>query len=144
MATYREYSFPDDLYYHKDHTWVRPAADGTVTIGMNEFYVKGAGDTTYIDLPFEGDEVSAGETIGKLQSVKWVGNLVAPLSGEILSVNEALEDDSTLVNTDPYGDGWILTMTPADLDGELAGLMHGSGLREWIEAEITRLDAETL
>jgi len=78
---------PEDLYYHEENSWARVESDGTVTVGMDDFYQKQAGDTTYIDLPFEGDTVSQGETCGKIQSSKWVGKLVSPISGEITEVN---------------------------------------------------------
>jgi len=142
MAVYHGYDMPDDLYYHPEHAWVRVEDDGTVTIGMNDFYQKSAGDTTYIDLPFEGDEVEQGETCGKIQSAKWVGKLVAPLSGEVLEVNEDLEDDPTLINTDPYADGWIMRMRPSALDDEIGDLIHGPDVEAWIEKEIADAEAK--
>ena len=102
---------------------------------MNDFYQKTAGDTTYIDLPFEGDDVEAGETCGKIQSAKWVGKFVAPISGEVLEVNEDLEDDPTLINTDSYGEGWIMKLKPSD-DGEIDGLVHGGAVEAWVRKEI--------
>ncbi|MFH1013005.1 MAG: glycine cleavage system protein GcvH, partial [Thermoplasmatota archaeon] len=115
MTLIEGYNFPDELYYHKDHAWVKKEANGTVHIGMNDFYQKSAGDTTYIDLPFEGDEVSQGETCGKIQSAKWVGKFVSPVSGEIVKVNTELEDDCTLINKSPYEKGWIMVVKPANL-----------------------------
>ena len=72
---------------------------------MNGFYQKSAGDTTYIDLPFEEDEIEQGETCGKIQSAKWVGKFVSPISGEITQANEELEDYCTLINKNPYDKG---------------------------------------
>jgi len=141
MAVYHGYDMPDDLYYHGDHAWVRKDADGNVTIGMNDFYQKTAGDTTYIDLPFEGDDVEAGETCGKIQSAKWVGKFVAPISGEVLEVNEDLEDDPTLINTDSYGEGWIMKLKPSD-EGEIDGLVHGGDVEAWVKKEIDEADAK--
>ena len=140
MATIEGYNMPDDLYYHKDHAWVKVLDDGTVKIGMNDFYQKNSGDTTYIDLPFEGDAVEQGETCGKIQSAKWVGKFVSPLSGEIVSVNEALEDDSTLINKDPYGEGWIMTMKPSDMESEKGNLYHGDALAEFIKKETVDIE----
>jgi glycine cleavage system H protein len=140
MAVIEGYNMPDELYYHKDHAWVKLMDDGTAKVGMNDFYQKNSGDTTYIDLPFEGDEVGQGETCGKIQSAKWVGKFVSPLSGEVLSVNGALEDDSTLINKDPYGEGWIMTMRPSDMDGERANLMKGDAIKEWIISEIADIE----
>ena len=136
MAKIEGYDMPDDLYYHQDHTWVKFEPNGTVRIGMNDFYQKSAGDTTYIDLPFEGDEVTQGETCGKIQSAKWVGKFVSPLSGEISEVNEELEDDCTLINKDPYGDGWIMILEPSDLDQEIKKLIHAKDVEPWIKKEI--------
>jgi len=140
MVSIEGYDFPDGLYYHKDHAWVKVEADKTIRVGMNDFYQKSAGDTTYIDLPFEGDEVSLGETCGKIQSAKWVGKFVSPVSGEILEVNEELEDDCTLINKSPYDKGWIMTLKPSNLDEELKGLYHGDKVKSWVKQEIQ--DAE--
>ena len=141
MGVYHGYDMPDDLLYHGDHAWVRKEGGGTVTVGMNEFYGKTAGDTTYIDLPFEGDDVEQGETCGKIQSAKWVGKFVAPLSGEVLEVNEDLEDDPTLINTDPYGEGWIMKLEPSD-EGEFDGLVHGGDVEAWVKKEIDEAEAK--
>ncbi len=143
MAEIEGYDMPDELYYHKDHAWVRIEDDNTVTVGMNDFYQKSAGDTTYIDLPFDGDEVEQGETCGKIQSAKWVGKFVSPLSGEITEVNEELEDDCTLINSDPYGEGWIMKLEPSDLEGELEGLTHGGDVEAFIKKEIEEAEEKS-
>jgi glycine cleavage system H protein len=117
---------PDDLYFHPDDAWVKIEADGSVLIGMDDFYQKQAGDTTYVDLPFEGDTVKQGETCGKIQSSKWVGKFVSPISGEILEVNHELENDCRLINKDPYASGWIIKVKPSNLDTELKNLAHGA------------------
>ena len=140
MPNVQGYDLPSDLYYHKEHAWVKVEADGTVRIGMNDFYQKGAGDTTYIDLPFEGDDVEQGETCGKIQSAKWVGKFVSPVSGEIVQANEELEDDCTLINRDPYGKGWIMVVKPSNLDQELKDLFYGDNVESWVKQEIQ--DAE--
>jgi glycine cleavage system H protein len=140
MVKIDDYDLPDELYYHDDHAWVRVESDGTVTVGMNDFYQKSAGDTTYVDLPFEGDDVQRGETVGKIQSAKWVGKFVTPVSGEIVEVNEDLEDDSTLINKSPYEEGWIMKVEPSDLDEDLEHLHHGDAVKSWLKKEIE--DAE--
>ena len=142
MAMIEGYNMPDELYYHKDHAWVRLESDGTVRVGMNDFYQKTAGDTTYIDLPFEGDDVSQGETCGKIQSAKWVGKFVSPLSGEIIEANEELEDDCTLINKDPYAEGWIMVLKPSDLDEELKELIHGEDVEPWLLKEIEEAEKQ--
>ena len=141
MADIKGYNLPDELYYHKDHSWAR--VDGTrVTVGMDDFFQKEAGDIVFIDLPEEEDDVSQGEVCGKIQSRKWIGKLVAPVSGEIVEVNEDLEDDTSLINTDPYGDGWILVMEASDLEDELENLMQGDSLVAFIEEEIKVAEQE--
>ena len=90
MADIKGYNMPDELYYHKDHSWAR--VEGTrVTVGMNDFFQQEAGDVVFIDLPEEEDEVEQGEVCGKIQSRKWIGKLVSPVSGEIMEINEALD-----------------------------------------------------
>jgi len=141
MADIKGYNMPDELYYHKDHSWAR--VEGTrVTVGMNDFFQKEAGDVVFIDLPEEEDEVEQGEVCGKIQSRKWIGKLVAPVSGEILEINEALEDDSSLINTDPYGEGWILVIEAPDLEEDLGNLMQGEAIVSFIESEIKVAEKE--
>jgi len=140
MVKIEGYELPDDLYYHNDHAWAKIESDGTITVGMNDFYQKSAGDTTYIDLPFEGDDIEQGETVGKIQSAKWVGKFVSPISGEILEVNEELEDDCTLINKSSYDKGWIMKVKPSNLDGDKENLVTGNKIEAWIKKEIE--DAE--
>lgn len=137
----RDYDLPDDLYYHSEHTWVR-VEDGKVRVGLTDFAQASAGDITYIDLPFEGDEVSEGETCGKIQSSKWVGKLIAPVSGEVVAINEELENDATLINQSCYGDGWIVLIDPSNLDDDLAKLMQGDAVAEFLEGWIEKVEKE--
>jgi glycine cleavage system H protein len=139
MATIEGYNMPDDLYYHEDDTWVR-VEDENLRIGMTDFYQKMAGETTYVDLPFDGDEIGLGETCGKIQSAKWVGKFVSPVSGEIIEVNGKLEDDCSLINKDPYGEGWIMVVKPSDWEEEQKKLIHGNAVESWLKPKIK--DAE--
>ncbi len=141
MTEIKGYNFPDELYYHTEHSWARVEDDGTVVIGMNDFFQQAAGDITYVDLPFEGDEVEAGEVCGKVQSSKWIGKLVAPVSGEIVAINEELETDATLINSDPYGEGWVIKIEPANIDEDLEELMQGADIEEWLEGEIKKAES---
>lgn len=136
MVSIEGYDLPDELYYHKDHAWAKVESDGNVRVGMNDFYQKSAGDTTYIDLPFEEDEVERGETCGKIQSAKWAGKFVSPISGEITQENEELEDDCTLINKNPYDKDWIMVVKPSNLDENLKNLIHGDKVEPWIKKEI--------
>ncbi|MGB3479487.1 MAG: glycine cleavage system protein GcvH [bacterium] len=133
------YNMPEDLYYHIEDSWVKIESDGTVRVGMDDFYQKQAGDTTYVDLPFEGDSVSQGETCGKIQSSKWVGKFVSPISGEIIEVNSELENDCRLINKDPYNAGWIIKIKPTKLEEELKTLAHGpDALKKFIDDQIAK------
>jgi len=144
MAEIKGYNMPDELYYHEEHSWAR--VEGTkVTVGMTDMFQKEAGDIVFIDLPEEEDEVEQGEVCGKIQSRKWIGKLVAPVSGEIVEINEDLEDDTTFINSDPYGEGWILVIEAEDEDGlasELGALIHGDAVEDFIEREVKRAEEE--
>ncbi|MHC5054537.1 MAG: glycine cleavage system protein H [Planctomycetota bacterium] len=138
MAEIEGYDMPDELYYHKEHAWARVEDDGKVTVGMDGLFAKTAGDIVYVDMPMEGDDVEQDETIGKVQSSKWIGKLISPVAGEVAELNEAVETDSTLINSDPYGEGWILKIEPSAKDDDLAKLFHGETVVEWIKAEAQR------
>ena len=141
MAEIKGYNMPDDLYYHEEHSWAR--VDGTkVTVGMTDFFQKEAGDVVFVDLPDEEDDVTQGEVCGKIQSRKWIGKLVAPVSGEIAELNEDLEEDTSLINTDPYDKGWILVIEASDLESDLDNLIHGDDVAPFIEKEIQRAEDE--
>jgi glycine cleavage system H protein len=144
MADIKGYNMPDELYYHEEHSWARVA--GTkVTVGMTDMFQKEAGDIVFVDLPEEEDEVSQGETCGKIQSRKWIGKLVAPVSGEIIEINEEMEEDTGLINTDPYGEGWILVIEAEDEDGlqaELKNLIHGDAVQDFVDQEIAKTEEE--
>lgn len=144
MANLRGYEFPDDLLYHKEHAWARIEDDGTVTIGMNAFAAGAAGEIMYVDLPDEGDDIEVGETCAKLQTAKWVGTIKAPISGEVIEVNEDLSFESEVINNSPYDDGWILKMKPSDLETEREGLMtpDNPAMGDWLTHEIARAEAE--
>jgi len=144
MADIKGYNMPDELYYHEEHSWARVEGT-TVTVGMSDMFQKEAGDIVFVDLPDEEDEVTQGETCGKIQSRKWIGKLVAPVSGEIASINEDLEEDTSLINSDPYGGGWILVIEAPDEDelhAELKRLIHGDAVPAFVDREIARTEEE--
>ena len=99
--------FPKDLRYTKDHEWAR-IAGSRVTIGITAFAVEQLGDITMVELPQVGDEVTTGESMGTVESVKSVSDLYAPISGKVVKINDKLEDEPELVNNAPYGDGWMV------------------------------------
>jgi glycine cleavage system H protein len=136
------YNMPEELYYQAEHSWARVESDGTVTVGMDDFFQKEAGDIVFVDLPSEEDEVEQGEVCGKIQSRKWIGKLCAPVSGEISAVNESLQDDFSLINSDSYASGWVIKIKPSNLDEDLENLYHGDKIQEWMKAEVKRAEDE--
>ena len=110
-------SVPQDLQYTKSHEWVR-VEDDVVTVGITDHAQEELGDVVFVELPEEGNSLSAGDTFGTIESVKAVSDLYAPVGGEVVEVNGALNDTPENVNEDPYGEGWILkirTSEEADL-----------------------------
>ncbi len=105
---------PEDLRYTENHEWVRTESDGAVTVGISEYAQDALGDIVYVDLPDVGRSVEAGESIAEVESTKSVNDVYAPISGVVATVNEPLMDAPELVNTDPFGAGWFVTITPAD------------------------------
>ncbi|MGC9334576.1 MAG: glycine cleavage system protein H [Anaerolineae bacterium] len=116
------YNFPDDLLYDKEHSWAR--IEGNVaTIGMSDFGQDLAGEIVYAEVPRVGREITQGEPFMSVESGKWVGRINAIVSGEIVEANEEIEWESTLINEDPYGEGWFAKV---QLSGEPEGLMKPS------------------
>jgi glycine cleavage system H protein len=105
---------PEDLRYTENHEWVRVESDGAVTVGISEYAQDALGDIVYVDLPDVGRGVEAGESIAEVESTKSVNDVYAPISGVVATVNEPLMDAPELVNSDPFGAGWFVTITPAD------------------------------
>jgi glycine cleavage system H protein len=107
-------SIPSNLRYTKDHEWARAEDDGTITVGVTTHAVDQLGDITLVTLPGAGTRVTRGERFGDIDSVKAVSDLYAPLDGEIVAVNEQLNDAPEAVNNDPYGAGWMIRIRPTD------------------------------
>jgi glycine cleavage system H protein len=113
---------PNDLQYTEEHEYVRKAADGTVEIGITDYAQGELGDVVYIELPKVGAKFAKHDVFGTIEAVKAVSELFAPVAGEIVAINERLDKEPALVNTDPYGAGWMIRVRPsgsADLDGLL-------------------------
>ena len=104
--------YPDSLMYTVEHVWVRLEDDGTATIGISDFAQDQLGEVAYVDLPSVGTDFEAGSEFGTVESIKSVSALYMPIQGTVTAVNEALADTPTLVNMAPYGDGWMLKITP--------------------------------
>jgi glycine cleavage system H protein len=109
-------NLPQDLSYLPSHEWVRNEGDGTVTIGVTDFAQEQLGDVVFVELPEVGTQLSTEEEFGVIESVKAASDLYAPVSGEVVEINEQLEDDPELVNSDPYGDAWLLKIKLSDTD----------------------------
>ena len=110
---------PGDLQYTNDHEWLRREDDGNVTIGITDHAQSALGDLVYVELPEVDQEVDNGGDMAVVESVKAASDVYAPISGTVVAVNEALSDDPEVINTDPYGDGWIVKLKPGDDLGEL-------------------------
>jgi glycine cleavage system H protein len=106
-------NIPEDLQYTKSHEWVRIEGD-TATIGITDHAQDELGDVVFVELPEEGDTFDAGESFGTVESVKAVSDLYAPVGGEVVEVNSALEDAPENINEDPYGEGWIVKLRTTD------------------------------
>jgi len=117
--------YPNDLKYTKDHEWARVEAGGKVRIGVTAYAVEQLGDVTLIDLPSVGDDVNAHDRFGDIESVKTVSELFAPISGTVVEVNGALEDEPELVNDSPYDKGWMVVLEASSL-AELDTLMDAA------------------
>jgi glycine cleavage system H protein len=116
------YNFPDDLLYDREHNWVRIEGD-TATIGVSDFGQDLAGEIVYAEVPRVGRDIKQGEPFMSVESGKWVGRINAIVSGTITEANEEIEWESTLINEDPYGEGWFAKVT---LAGEPSGLLKAS------------------
>lgn len=125
--------YPRDLKYTKEHEWVRMDGDEAV-VGISHFAQDQLGEVVYVDLPAEGDAVTAGEPFGEIESVKSVSELFAPVSGEVVAINDALSDAPEVVNEDPYGDGWMIKVRPADPD-EVEGLLSAEDYEAFLAEE---------
>ena len=121
-----------ELKYLSSHEWARVEEDGTVTIGITDHAQESLGDVVYVECPEVGASVSAGEQAGVVESVKAASDIYSPISGEVIAVNEALEDAPETVNDSPYDDGWFYKVQPEEL-GELENAMNGEAYEAQIE-----------
>ncbi len=125
---------PDDLYYTKNHEWVRSEDDGTVTVGITNHAQELLGDLVYVECPEVGRELEAGEACAVVESVKAASDVYAPMAGEVIEINDQLADSPESINQDAYGDGWLFKLQPDD-DSALDGLLDVQAYAELLEAE---------
>jgi glycine cleavage system H protein len=120
--------YPEDLKYTAEHEWVKADGEGPVRVGITDFAQDALGDIVYVQLPDVGSTVRAGDACGELESTKSVSDLFAPVNGTVTAVNEALADQPDLVNSDPYGEGWLLDIEVEDA-AEVAALMDAEAYK---------------
>jgi len=127
-------NIPAELKYASTHEWVRNEGDGTFTVGISEHAQDLLGDMVFVELPDVGDKVAAGDDIAVAESVKAASDIYAPIGGEIVAINEDLEDAPETVNNDPYGDGWLFKIK-ADDASEVESLLDADGYQAVIDEE---------
>ncbi len=120
---------PPDLYYTSEHEWVQRVGDDTVRVGITDFAQSSLGDVVFVQLPDAGAEVTAGESFGEVESTKSVSDLYSPLTAKVVAVNGDLEGSPQLVNSDPYGEGWLIELRAdaESLEEGLRGLLDADG-----------------
>ena len=124
---------PEELHYSKDHEWVR--VDGNnATIGITDYAQNSLGDVVYVELPKAGENFSANESFGSVESVKAVSEMFIPVSGSIFEANEALSDEPEKVNADPYGEGWMIRVRMSS-PGEVDSLLTAAEYEDFTKAE---------
>jgi glycine cleavage system H protein len=124
---------PEGLHYSKDHEWLK-VEGGTATVGITDHAQSSLGDVVYVELPKVGDSFGAHDTFGSVESVKAVSELFLPVAGEVTAVNEALNDEPEKVNSDPYGDGWMVRIRLSNA-GEVDGLLNAAEYEDYIKSE---------
>lgn len=138
MSQVHGYEFPPELYYDEHQQYAGLDGD-VVTIGLNDFAQAAAKAITFVQLPRMGRKVEQGKPFVSLESGKWVGRLYAPVSGEVVAINPALEDQPELINSDPYGEGWVVRLRTADA-APLEGLhrVDEPGFADWFAQQMKR------
>ena len=123
---------PNELRYLETHEWVRNEGDGIATIGITDHAQEALGDVVFVELPEVGRVLAAGEESAVVESVKAASDIYAPVSGEVIAINEALEDEPETINNSPYGDDWFYKVRMSD-PAELEGLLDADGYRDAVE-----------
>ena len=124
---------PEDLHYSKDHEWVR-VQDGVAIIGITDYAQNSLGDVVYVELPKKGEEFATNEPFGSVESVKAVSEVFTPVAGTIAEINEQLNDTPEKVNSDPYGEGWMVKLKMAN-PGEVDSLLTAAEYEDFTKAE---------
>ena len=130
MVKVQGYEVPEGLYYSKEWAWAK-VEDGNVRVGITDYAQKQLNEVVFAELPKAGDEAIRGEPFGTVESVKSVSDLVAPVSGKIVEVNGKVNSNPEVLNQDPYNEGWIVVISPTNLQGDLKDLMTFGQSVEW-------------
>ena len=125
-------NIPQELKYTESHEWIGVEADGSVRIGISDHAQEALGDLVFVELPAVGDHLDQGESCAVVESVKAASDIYTPITGDVIAVNEALEDDPAAINTDPYGDGWLFQISLEDAS-ELDGLLDADSYAATLE-----------
>ena len=133
MIEVGEYKIKEGLYYTKDHEWAQVLEDGIVLVGITDYAQKELGDLAYVELPEVGKEVTKGDVLCEVESVKAVSEVYAPVSGEVIEANKELEDAPEKINEDPYG-AWIAKIKPSNPEEELKELMDANAYAEYLKS----------
>ena len=142
VKLFEKYEYPEGLYYSKDHMWAK-IEDDKVRVGLTDFGQRIAGKIRFIRPRPPGRRVEQGKTLGSMETGKWVGPLISPLSGTIVEVNRDLRGKASLLHEDPFGRGWISVLQPTDLDEELKVLMREADeMKPWLKQEIAKYEKE--
>jgi glycine cleavage system H protein len=126
-------NIPGDLLYTKDHEWIKKENDNEATIGITDYAQGELGDIVYVEVETEGDSFEKGETFGTVEAVKTVSDLILPVSGEVVEYNSKLEDAPETINSDPYGEGWIIKVKISN-EKEFEELMSADDYKKMIES----------
>jgi len=124
---------PEDLHYSKDHEWVRVEGDQAI-IGITDYAQNSLGDVVYVELPKPGDKFAGNEPFGSVESVKAVSEVFTPIAGTVVTINESLADEPEKVNSDPYGQGWMIRLR-MDNPGEVDSLLNAAEYEDFTKAE---------
>lgn len=125
-------NIPQELRYSTDHEWVRVQEDGSVTVGVTDYAQDALGDVVFVELPEIGATLDSGATFGEVESTKSVSDLFAPVTGTVATVNDLLTDNPEKINEDPYGEGWICTLSVSDAS-QLDGLLDAAAYSALLE-----------
>ncbi|MBI4446726.1 MAG: glycine cleavage system protein GcvH [Acidobacteria bacterium] len=129
-------NIPEELHYTREHEWIL-VEDDTGTVGVTDHAQKELGDVVFVELPQRGEEIGAGEPFGSIESVKAVSEIYSPVSGQILETNSALQETPDKINSDPYGDGWIVRLRLIDRS-EIKGLLSAQDYEHYLKEELAK------